>query len=336
MYARPFGLLLSVATAAVVGPSVYDGYKYSTKPSGFHQAVEDIYKIDQRKYKIEEFEKAIAGIYNISGSLSKEIIWEALNRSGFFKNPTLTFIEIMGSHNHIDFSNPKSLIKNLFKTLTKEETEAIMLYAIQKTSFGRKPGVERNELKSEVLSDDLHKSFLEYAKIIGLIDSIEPTEKSYDKEWILGASRPGILTRAIYSTQMRGVTIKNDDIQVLVGERIVWAEIDGIAPELKALLMSAFYNKTPIDSLNTVLTVGDNSSRIEEGKSYMLYLAQKNNIRVNNEQPFVFYKTKEECPKGYFPERHYLNYEKGETRFITESMMSVDILETLGIKVSEI
>lgn len=57
-------------------------------------------------------------------------------------------------------------------------------------------------------------------------------------------------------------------------------------------------------------------------------LAVRYNIGLNESSPFIQYKTKEECPPGYFPGRVYPNYAEEENRKLTETLMSRDLLAT--------
>ena len=81
-------------------------------------------------------------------------------------------------------------------------------------------------------------------------------------------------------------------------------------------------------SLIISLPVGEDQARIAEGREYMQGLAARYNIRLNESSPFIQYKTKEECPPGYFPGRVYPNYAGGENRKLTETLMSQDLLAT--------
>ena len=92
--------------------------------------------------------------------------------------------------------------------------------------------------------------------------------------------------------------------------------------------MEASRNSASIDATSMALSSNDESSRVTEGKQYILHLAQFNNISLNPTQPFIQYKTKEECPPGRFPNRIYANYISDEKGKLTESLMALDLLRT--------
>ena len=67
---------------------------------------------------------------------------------------------------------------------------------------------------------------------------------------------------------------------------------------------------------------------------YIADLSSRTGIKLNKDQPFIQYKTLAECPKGLFPGRIYPNYESGEIRKLTETLMANDLLHNLtGTKV---
>jgi len=66
----------------------------------------------------------------------------------------------------------------------------------------------------------------------------------------------------------------------------------------------------------------------EEGVGYIFYLAQKFNVRLNTDNPFITYKTKDECPQGRFPLRTYPNYQQSDSK-ITETHMAQDLIKTV-------
>ena len=46
---------------------------------------------------------------------------------------------------------------------------------------------------------------------------------------------------------------------------------------------------------------------LKEGERYIESLAKDYGIKLNKAQPFIQYKTQEECPLGLFPRRFYPN-----------------------------
>ncbi len=167
-------------------------------------------------------------------------------------------------------------------------------------AFNRVHGQERNELKSVDWMAEYKDAYIESARILGFIDRVRPMSEVYDEAWIAGASRVGLIARDIdYFEQ----PIKTNVVKVLAGARPLWAEIDGIAPELKAKLLKLHSEKRDIDSLDTTLMVGDISERTQEEIKYILELATKYSIMLDKTLPIITY-TKDICPNGLFPGRH--------------------------------
>jgi hypothetical protein len=86
-----------------------------------------------------------------------------------------------------------------------------------------------------------------------------------------------------------------------------------------------------IDLLEISLLVGENSEILENGKLYALYLAQLNEIKLNSDEPFIVYHRLSDCPNGRFPGRTYPNYQKGEDKKLTESLIAQDLLKNYPI-----
>ena len=169
------------------------------------------------------------------------------------------------------------------------------------------------------------KDYKKEATLLGFIDRKLPEFKKYDMGWIAGASRPGLLARVkdyeYLSTNL--VKVRDNQTLILAGSRELWANIDGINPEMSSLL----YTKEiiNIDKLPVLLKVGNNEEAIKEGQKYLTYLANSYGIKLDIDNPFIEYKTKEECPEGRFPKRVYPNYNKDETGKLTESLMAEDL-----------
>ncbi|WP_347938771.1 hypothetical protein [Rickettsia oklahomensis] len=181
------------------------------------------------------------------------------------------------------------------------------------------------------------KEYLTNAKVLRLIDREIPEHQYYDSAWIAGASRIGVMARIIdYYNTLSTYNIKvSDETSILAGERELWANIDGITPMVRDKLIEAYKTKTDLDKLDISLPVGEDQARVAEGKEYIEGLAARYNIRLNKSSPFIQYKTKEECPPGYFPARVYPNYLEGENRKLTESLMSQDLLTTYHLNNSK-
>lgn len=60
----------------------------------------------------------------------------------------------------------------------------------------------------------------------------------------------------------------------------------------------------------------------------MTGLAARYNIKLDPTSPFIQYKAIAECPPGHFPARVYPHYATGETKKLTETLMSQDLITT--------
>ncbi|MBA2628645.1 MAG: hypothetical protein H0U78_01235 [Rickettsiaceae bacterium] len=83
-----------------------------------------------------------------------------------------------------------------------------------------------------------------------------------------------------------------------------------------------------MDTVDISLPVGEDRERIKEGQEYMTGLAARYGIKLNPTSPFIQYTTKEDCPPGHFPARLYPNYATAESRKLTETLMSQDLITT--------
>lgn len=303
-------------------------------------------KVVQVKISDDEAAESLLKIFHMAGYFKPENLWKDINGFGiynkekFFQDVMQTLIKSDAAGDDPSKFNAAKLRKNLFKNtnISKEDATDFIIYLSQ-NAFGRNAGQERNELQSVDWMKTHKDLFMEQAKKLGMVDGIEPSQKSYDAAWIAGASRIGALTRIIDYIQKHKehkLVIKYDTM-ILAGARPLWAEIDGISPDTKSLIESAFEKGVKIDNLNTTLAAGNDEDRTEEGKEYIKNLAQKNDIKLNENQPFISYSTKLDCPPGYELNRHYPNYAEGETRKLTESLMCNDLLKTYatqsGIKI---
>jgi hypothetical protein len=155
--------------------------------------------------------------------------------------------------------------------------------------------------------------------------------KEYDGCWIAGAERIILLQRIIdynYHIYSKGIQI-NGETLILAGQQELWADIDGMPREMGEKLMEALQWNIDIDTIRLSLSIVDDSATItEEGKTYMMKLAQDYNIRLDPSEPFVQYTKIDECPPGRFPNRIYANYyDMNETSKLTETRLSKDLLK---------
>lgn len=324
-------LIPSVAIAQASGDGKQEGMqvKYSTFESsatklGFDSAAK---------------QEALLKIFYYAGYLNPHSLWTDLNSIEGIKNHAQEAFEIIypalvGAHadqRDAKQFHPETLRTKLFDGLSEQESADLLLYLAQH-AFNRKLGQERNELTSQNWMTEHKVEYIEAAKILGLIDRIEPAHKEYHAGWNAGASRIGVLTRVIdyFNTiSSKNIAIKGET-SVLAGGRELWAEIDGITPEILKKLMDVAKSKVDIDRVDISLPSGNNEARTEEGKKYVVELAGRNNIALNPTMPLIKYATKAECPAGREPGRWYPNYAAGEGRKLTESLMSQDVLKTIA------
>jgi len=277
-------------------------------------------------FKSEKQQQALLKIFYLAGYLTPEEIWKDLislnikNPQELLKSVYRSLILSKALQEEPSKFDAETLRTNLFKDISNpSDVKDFILYLAQ-NAFGREKGQERNELQKVATISKHKEEYLAEAKILGLTDRVEPKMKSYDAAWILGASRIGLLARASDLKRLiteKGITIK-DGVIILAGERPLWAEIDGINPRYRDLLDA----KTKIEDMPILLE--QDQVAIEEGKRYLLELAKECQIKLNKAKPFIVY-TKENCPKGFFPGRTYPNYAKGESRKLTETLMSEQI-----------
>ncbi|MDX1916943.1 MAG: hypothetical protein SFT68_03070 [Rickettsiaceae bacterium] len=317
----------------------YDAYRNSSKPSIYENAS---YKLGFKGYEKNgtqisraEHQDALLRQLQIAGYLKPENIWRDINQIGIQK-PEILFKDLYkivkktnaDSENPSDF-NAKLFRKNFGKNshITESEMMDFLLYIAQ-NAFEREQGQERNELSKKSWIQKYSEEFKTNSTILGLIDAQNPTLTKYEGAWIMGASRPGLLARLIdydYNINKYHINI-NGNIMILAGQRELWANIDGIDPNLLAILNKSFNEKMGLNHIDTQSLNAIES--VQEGREYMLQLAKNNNIKYNLSQPFVEYKTQAECPSGYFPNRVYMNYDKSETQKLTETLMSLDLQKT--------
>ena len=290
------------------------------------------------KHQAEELLK----IFNYSGYFEKEKLWQDIVHIGF-KHPERVYKSIVialynagiygNDQDKIDF---QYLIENIFKqnvlnpfareNITCNDARDIILYLAQ-NAFARKMGQERNELKTQDWMVKREQEFFESAKILGLTDQVKTDDNLFNEAWIPGASRVGLLSRIIF---FKSLEVKiTDKILVMAGQRPIWAEIDGISPTLLEKMTKLLENKGDIKSIHPsngdrTGLMNDPDSRTDEGIKYIKNLARWAGIELDREEPVITYDGKD-CPKGFFPGRHYSNPVNKDNK-LTETIMSEHLL----------
>jgi hypothetical protein len=333
----PLLALASVACAALAGMA-YEGYDRSVK---LYKAVSSpqLSKFELAANKLgfssPVQQEALLTIFYLAGYFKSEKLWQDLVNFNKRDNPVDIFssmekVMIKAGANQDDPSkfNAGLLRKGLFANVEiydSQDIEDWLLYVAQ-NAFNRKIGEERYELTNKDWMVKHQALYIEQAQKLGLIDEIVPNYEKYDKVWIAGASRIGLLARIIYYDQLiaKQADLVQGNVLVLAGQRPLWAEIDGINPETYQKLFQAWQGDSDINNLKVFLPIGEDLGRIEEGKKYIQALAESYGIKLNPDKPFIEY-TKETAPQGYFAERTYPNYASLEQKKLTESLMAADL-----------
>ncbi len=189
------------------------------------------------------------------------------------------------------------LLDNLFadqKVADLSDASEIMVRLAQ-SAFGRDLNVERREITSQSWMEENKKKYLKNAEDIGLVAEKKPAHMNYDETWIMGGGRFRMQDRIKKAKAMCDSGINCGVMRLLTGDRELWAEIDQI-------------------------------TTMEEAKFYMVKLAKKNGIEVDEKDPFDTSK---------FKGRTYLRYADGEKRKVTESMMAKEIFYEVFAKAVE-
>lgn len=336
---------IGIGIIGIVVYYVYDAYRQSTKPSKFMLAAQEMGFIgyetpDGQRISMEQQQEALLRIFQLAGFFTLSNIWHDLNCIKLTNHLEEAFQEISAviKYANADQADPrkfnaKYLRKNLFKSdyIDVQDALDLILYIGQR-AFNRHTGQERYELRAPDWISNHADEYHQAAQLLRLIDRECPLLDEYDGVWIAGASRLGLSTRIMnfnYHRVTRNLKI-NGEILVLAGERELWANIDGLAPALSKSLYDASQNYADIDTVPIELSINDDHSIIDEGKSYMMHLAQTYSIKLNSSEPFIQYKNKDECPIGRFPNRLYANYDINEKSKLTETIMACDLLKTLS------
>jgi hypothetical protein len=278
--------------------------------------------------KIEQ--EAFLKILWMAGYLRPEQVWRDLNGIGGVSKPVESFegiykaLKVSGADSaRLDQFHPDILRSRLTSEhLSDKDFADWMLRAIQ-NAFGRQAGQERNELSAQDWMTQYRTEYMREATTLGMIDPVFPKYAEYDEAWIAGASRPGLFARIVdFRNAIFGKYKIHGPTLVLAGQRPLWANIDGIDPEM----LEAISGTQDMNSTTVFLVVRESAERTSEGRKYLASLARERGILLDTDSPFIIYE-QGKAPAGYFAGRTYPNYAKGETRKLTESTMAEDLLE---------
>ncbi|CAF0942591.1 unnamed protein product [Rotaria sordida] len=342
---QSIGIGVSLGIVGLIGYYIYDAYRQSVKPSKYMLATEKMgfigyEKSNGQRVTMEQQQEALLRIFQLAGYFTLPNIWHDLNSIQCIKNLENVFQEISAvvKFSNADQPDPrqfnaKYMRKNLFKSNNMDLQDALdlILYIIQ-YAYTRQIGQERYELVSPDWIITYANEYRQAARLLRLIDREYPSLNEYDGAWIAGAARIDLVQRILdfnYQIMTRNIKIDGETL-VLAGEREIWANIDGISPSIRKQLLKISQNNIDIDTISLLSSTIDDSTRINEGKSYMIHLAKSYNIKLNASQPFIQYQSKEECPLDRFPDRIYANYDVNETSKLTETLLSHDLLQTFS------
>jgi hypothetical protein len=281
----------------------------------------------------ERQEEALLNIFYMAGYFKTEKLWHDINNVPQIKDKKQMFFAITealkqagGDQEDYKKFDAAILRKSLSSAHLSIEWIDFLLYVAQ-NAFNRNVGQERNELLTQNWMKVYETEYLQEAKMLGLVDRKFPNLFEYDEAWIAGASRVGVLMRLLdynYILSL-GIKVKGDEV-IHAGQRELWANIDGLNPKTKKIVEEK--SIINIDEQDFSVPAGRDEDTINEGKEYMLELAKKTGIRLNEQNPFIEYQKGDHAiPSGRFPERVYANYADGEQKKLTESMMAADLLK---------
>jgi len=329
---------------------IYDGYKRSTTPSNFELAVKKLGFTSYKKVNpnndsvmASEQHEALLTQFQMAGYLHPQKLWRDINSLGI-KNPIKAFEEIYpalikSKADQVDPTtfNAKILRKNLCKGTALDEQDAMdLILYISQHAFDRNQGQERHEVVSQNWMSKYEEQYFAAAKKLCLIDRIHPEQTEYDLCWIAGGCRIAALGRIIdYNYILSKYDIKIlEGTLVLAGSHELPTSAAGVNPTIRDKLIEAYKAKTNIDTLEISQPEND-SKALEEGKQYLLGLAERYNITLDSLYPFIQYNTKVECPTGRNPGIIYANYyNKEEETKLTEALMCEDLLTTYNPNVT--
>lgn len=284
------------------------------------------------KQELKQHE-ALLKTFQLAGYFKPENIWIDLNRIGKINNIEETFKEIVQviRLSNADEDDPtlfdaNAMSKNLFNSNSFDIQDSMdMILYIAQHAFNRKPGQERNELIAQNWMIKYKSLYMEQAKCLGLIDRKSPKRNIYDFAWIAGASRTSLLKRIIdFNFCLKNYSLKIvGGVIILAGHRELWADFDKINPLFREELLKKFKLNESVDNIQ----VFDNNNNLSEGKEYIIDLAKRFDIKLNESAPLIEYKTKSECPSGRFLNRVYANYAADEDKKLTETIMAKNLIE---------
>lgn len=257
------------------------------------------------KFSSSKVHQAIIENIYFAGYFKESLLWQTINLIGFNKLgqkshqgwtefPLLAFLLLRRTVKKSlkqttagNFSLKASyLLKNLFNEniFDLEDIEDFLVYLICQNAFARIPSQERSEIVTQNWMDVHQKQYLENAATIGLVNEVQPKFSNYDETWVMGAGRYCTMTRIRHLKKLQDIGIDTGTIRLLSGNRELWLEIDNIGSDM------------------------------DEAKNYLLHLAKKNNIKIDQQQPFIVRNVVGNT-------RTYLNYDASETKKLTETMM---------------
>jgi hypothetical protein len=323
-----YRVLFPIALTSIFSTyQVFESYRIASSAKKFSTAAHNL------GFKTKEEQHALLQILHLAGYLKPEQVWQDLKHMGFKDldtkfQPIYTALIRSGSDKgEPDKFDPEVLRKAFFRNsdFITSDIMDFLLYSAQH-AFNRKIGQERNELTTNALISKYSKEYISYAKKLGLIDRRSTTQDAYDSAWLAGASRIGVLTRAIdlkYVLKTKNIHIKSG-IYILAGARELWAEIDGIEPETYNNLIFSLNNSLDIDDCIAFHSMENIATKTQEGSNYMINLARKHHINLVEDTPLITYDTNT-LPPGRMNGRTYANYAHKDSQKLTESLMAQDI-----------
>lgn len=331
-------------SSALLVNSIYKGYKNATTPSKFENTATLLKFNGNKKVAAKIQQESLLKTFYYAGYFNPENLWQDINHLGF-DNPKDVFLSIMeavvrsgaNQKDPLKF-NPTILRKHLFNTDKISESDALdLIMYIGQHAFNRKTNQERNELTEQSWMKQYENEYVSDATYLGLVERKSPSYNSYDEALVLGASRHTVTGRILdhiynknHGTVIEGLTT------ALAGTRPLWVEIDGMALNTYNQLVQGTKKGKKIEDIK--LYNASQEEIFSDGQEYLISLAQKNGIKIDNNKPTIVYKSGDTTiPPGFVPGRTYLNY-LDPNKFLTETIMVYDILDTLSdgtIKVTD-
>jgi hypothetical protein len=333
--------ILALVIMVCLGYKIWSSYQFPQAPSTYELAMSNLGFDGSTKFSKETQEEALLTIFYLKGYFKTESLWNDINNIGKIHNPRKTFDAINQNllsagalQDDINQFIPQSLRKTFLDNsdLSIQDAQDLILYIAQ-NSFDRNINQERSEITLQNLrqNEATNQLLLKAVNELNLVDSINPKQQEeYDELWVAGASRSSLYIRLLYFNYIihnQAIQIKGDK-KILADNRELWANFDGINPLLYKILHEATNHNLNMDDIDYITNIPDDVAANNEGKKYMMQLAQKYNIKLNNEQPFIQC-APHECTSLRLPQRDYANYVDDKGMKLTESLMAEDILSTL-------